>query len=108
MHYTPQAPRAARGKPILSCVAMKPDERLAALVPVREFSEDQYLLFATKHGLVKKTVLSEFGNPRSVGIRAINIEQGDELIDVQATDGRKDLVLATRHGVSIRVQHRQV
>src|SRR5207249_4260402 len=80
IHGIPQAARAARGKPILSCVAMKPDERLASLVPVREFSEDQYLLFATKQGVVKKTRLSEFGNPRSVGIRAINIEKGDELI----------------------------
>src|SRR5205814_2116643 len=82
-HGFPQAARAARGKPIISCSAMKPDERLASLVPVREFSEDQYLLFATKEGVVKKTRLSEFGNPRSVGIRAINIEKRDELIDVQ-------------------------
>src|SRR5437763_875392 len=77
VHEIPQAARAARGKPIISCIAMKPDERLASLVPVREFSEDQYLLFATKEGVVKKTRLSEFGNPRSVGIRAINIEKGD-------------------------------
>src|SRR5204862_82804 len=97
VHEIPQAARAARGKPIISCIAMKPDERLASLVPVREFSEDQYLLFATKQGVVKKTRLSEFGNPRSVGIRAINIEKGDELIDVQVTDGRNDIVLATHH-----------
>src|SRR5436190_858926 len=108
VHEIPQAPRAARGKPILSCVAMKPDERLASLVPVREFSEDQYLLFATKQGVVKKTRLSEFGNPRSVGIRAINIEKGDELIDVQVTDGRNDIVLATRHGMSIRFHEKDV
>jgi DNA gyrase subunit A len=87
---------------------MKPDERLASLVPVREFSEDQYLLFATKHGVVKKTRLSEFGNPRSVGIRAINIEKGDELIDVQVTDGRNDIVLATHHGMSIRFHEKDV
>src|SRR6267154_204151 len=108
VHEIPQAARAARGKPIISCVAMKPDERLAALVPVREFSEDQFLLFATKHGVVKKTVLSEFGNPRSVGIRAINIEKGDELIDVQVTDGRNDIVLATSHGMSIRFHEKDV
>src|SRR2546430_15043614 len=87
---------------------MKPDERLAALVPVREFSENQFLLFATKAGVVKKTVLSEFGNPRSVGIRAINIEKGDELIDVQVTDGKNDIVLATRHGMSIRFHEKDV
>ena len=108
VHEIPQAARAARGKPILSCIAMKPDERLASLVPVREFSEDQYLLFATKHGVVKKTRLSEFGNPRSVGIRAINIEKGDELIDVQVTDGRNDIVLATHHGMSIRFHEKDV
>jgi len=108
VHEIPQAARAARGKPIISCVAMKPDERLAALVPVREFSEDQFLVFATKQGVVKKTVLSEFGNPRSVGIRAINIEKGDELIDVQVTDGRNDIVLATRHGMSIRFHEKDV
>src|SRR5882762_9129737 len=108
VHEIPQAARAARGKPILSCVAMKPDEKVAALVPVREFSEDQFLLFATKAGLVKKTVLSEFGNPRSVGIRAINIEKGDELIDVQVTDGKNDIVLATAHGMSIRFHEKDV
>jgi DNA gyrase subunit A len=108
VHEIPQAARAARGKPIVSCVAMKPDERLAALVPVREFSADQYLLFATTNGVVKKTVLSEFGNPRSVGIRAINIEKGDELIDVQVTDGKNDIVLATRHGMSIRFHEKDV
>ncbi|MGH7547905.1 MAG: DNA gyrase subunit A [Gemmatimonadales bacterium] len=108
VHEVPQAARAARGKPIVSCVAIKPDERIAALVPVREFSDDQYLLFATKNGVVKKTVLSEFGNPRSVGIRAINIEKGDELIDVQVTDGRNDIVLATRHGMSIRFHEKDV
>src|SRR2546430_10180046 len=55
----PQAARAARGKPMVSCIAIKPDERIAALVPVRALSDDQYLLFATKNGVVKKTVLSE-------------------------------------------------
>ena len=108
VHEIPQAARAARGKPIINCVATKPDERLAALVPVRAFSEDQYLLFATKNGVVKKTVLSEFGNPRSNGIRAINIEKGDELIDVQVTDGKNDIVLATRHGMSIRFHEKDV
>jgi DNA gyrase subunit A len=108
VHEVPQAARAARGKPMVSCIAIKPDERIAALVPVREFSEDQYLLFATKAGVVKKTRLSEFGNPRSVGIRAINIEKGDELIDVQVTDGKNDIVLATRHGMSIRFHEKDV
>jgi DNA gyrase subunit A len=108
VHEIPQAARAARGKPIVNCIAIKPAERLAALVPVREFSEDQYVFFASKDGVVKKTRLSEFGNPRSVGIRAINIEKGDELIDVQLTDGSNDVVLATSHGMSIRFHEKDV
>jgi len=108
VHEISQAARAARGKPILNCIAIKQDERVAALVPVREFSDDQYLFFITREGVVKKTRLSEFGNPRSVGIRAINIEKGDELIDVQVTDGKNDVVLATRHGMSIRFHEQDV
>src|SRR5436309_1005066 len=108
VHEIPQAARSARGKPVIGCIAIKPDEHVAALVPVREFSEDQFLFFATKHGVVKKTALSEFGNPRSAGIRAINIEKGDELIDVQVTDGSNDIVLATRHGMSIRFHEKDV
>jgi DNA gyrase subunit A len=108
VHEIPQAARAARGKPIVNCIALKPDERLAALVPVREFSEEHFLFFATKKGVAKKTRLSEFGNPRSSGIRAINVETGDELIDVQVTDGKNDIVLATRHGMSIRFHEQDV
>ncbi|HEY6059977.1 MAG TPA: DNA gyrase C-terminal beta-propeller domain-containing protein, partial [Gemmatimonadales bacterium] len=108
VHEVPQAARAARGKPILSCIAIKPDERVAALVPVREFSEDQFLFFITREGVVKKTRLSEFGNPRTSGIRAINIEKGDELIDVQVTDGKNDVVMATKHGMSIRFHEQDV
>jgi DNA gyrase subunit A len=108
VHEVPQAARAARGKPVTSCIAIHQDERIAALVPVREFSDDQFLLFATKKGVVKKTVLSEYGNPRTTGIRAINIDSGDELIDVQVTDGRNDVVLATRQGMSIRFHEQDV
>jgi len=98
----PQHGRAARGKPIINLIQIQPGERIAALVPVREFDEAHFLMFATARGTVKKTVLSAYGNPRSTGINAINIEDGDELIDVQITDGGNDIVLATRHGMSIR------
>jgi DNA gyrase subunit A len=108
VHEIPQAARAARGKPVVNCIAMRPDEHIASLVPVREFSAEQFLFFATKAGVVKKTQLSEFGNPRSSGIRAINIDKGDELIDVQVTDGSNDIVLATRHGMSIRFHEQDV
>ena len=104
----PQMGRAAKGKPIVNCIAIKPDERIAALVNVREFADDKYLMFATRNGTVKKTVLSAYGNVRSVGLNAINIEDGDELIDVQITDGTNDVVLATRQGMSIRFHEKDV
>ncbi|HEU5217182.1 MAG TPA: DNA gyrase C-terminal beta-propeller domain-containing protein, partial [Gemmatimonadales bacterium] len=102
VHEIPQGGRAARGKPVIQCIAIRPDERIAALVPVKQFVDTKWLLFATRNGTVKKTVLSAYGNVRANGINAINIEDGDELIDVQITDGNNDIVLATRLGMSIR------
>ncbi len=102
VHEIPQAGRAARGKPVVNCIAIRQDEHIRALVPVREFASDRHLLFATRNGTVKKTVLSEYGNVRSSGIRAINIDQGDELIDVQVCDANSDIVLASAGGMSIR------
>jgi DNA gyrase subunit A len=78
------------------------------VVPVRQFSSDRYLMFVTRRGTVKKTVLSAFGNPRVVGINAMNVLEGDELIDVQLTDGRSDVVLATRQGIAIRFHETDV
>jgi DNA gyrase subunit A len=104
----PQGGRAARGKPIVNLIQIKPEERIAAFVAVREFDDKRYLMFATANGMVKKTVLSAYKNPRSTGINAINIEPGDELIDVQVTDGSNDVVLATRHGMSIRFNEKDV
>ena len=102
VHEIPQGGRAARGKPVIQCIAIRPDERIAALVPVKQFVDSKWLLFATRNGTVKKTVLSAYGNVRANGINAINIEEADELIDVQITDGNNDIVLATRLGMSIR------
>src|SRR6266545_3640840 len=99
VHEIPQGGRATRGKPVIQCIAIRPDERITALVPVREFADNKWLLFATRNGTVKKTVLSAYGNVRANGINAINIEDGDELIDVQVTDGNNDIVLATRNGM---------
>ncbi|MFI5207886.1 MAG: DNA gyrase subunit A [Gemmatimonadales bacterium] len=104
----PQMGRAAKGKPIVNCIAIKAEERIAALVNVREFSDDKYLIFATRNGTVKKSVLSAYGNVRSVGLNAINIEDKDELIDVQVTDGTNDIVLATKYGMSIRFHEKDV
>jgi DNA gyrase subunit A len=108
VHEIPQAGRAARGKPVVNCIAIKPDEQIAALVPVREFSDDKSLIFATRGGTVKKTVLSAYGNVRSTGICGINIESGDELIDVQICDQNSDIILATKDGMSIRFHQGEV
>src|SRR5204863_1594382 len=75
---------------------------------VRDFPEDQFLLFATKLGTVKKTALAQYSNVRATGIKAIKIEEGDELIDVQVTSGTNDIVLASRHGLSIRFHEQDV
>jgi DNA gyrase subunit A len=108
VHEIPQAGRAAKGKPVVNLLNVTPDTKIQAILPVREFREDQFLLFATKQGTVKKTSLSAYANPRSNGIKAIKIEQGDELIDVQITTGTNDIVLATRHGLSIRFHEQDV
>ncbi|PYP80473.1 MAG: DNA gyrase subunit A [Gemmatimonadetes bacterium] len=108
VHEIPQAGRAAKGKPVVNLINVTPDTKVQAIVPVREFRDDQFLLFATKQGTVKKTALSQYSNPRTTGIKAIKIEQGDELIDVQITSGTNDIVLATRHGLSIRFHEQDV
>ena len=98
----PEASRNSRGKPIVNLLNLRPDAELAAVVPVREFPEDEYLLFATRKGKIKKTALSAYSNIRSVGLNAINIREGDELIDVQITHGDDEVILATREGMAIR------
>ncbi|MGE0439827.1 MAG: DNA gyrase subunit A [Gemmatimonadales bacterium] len=108
VHEIPQGGRATRGKPIIQCIAIRPGENVAALVPVREFADNRWLIFATRNGTVKKSVLSDYGNVRSNGINAINIDDNDELIDVQLTDGNNDIVLATRGGMSIRFHESDV
>ena len=87
-------------------IQIKQEEGIAAFLSVREFTDDRYLMFATAKGQIKKTVLSAYGNPRANGIRAINIEEGDELIEVQVTSGSNDVVLATRNGMSIRFEEK--
>ncbi len=98
----PPGGRHSRGKPIVNLVNMPQTEEIAAVVPVREFSDDLFLLFATRQGLVKKTALSAYGNIRTVGLNAINIREGDELIDVRVTSGDVDVILGTRNGMAIR------
>jgi DNA gyrase subunit A len=108
VHEIPQAGRAAKGKPVVNLINVTPDTKVQSIVPVREFRDDQFLLFSTKKGTVKKTSLSAYSNPRSNGIKAIKIEEADELMDVQITSGTNDIVLATRHGLSIRFHEQDV
>jgi DNA gyrase subunit A len=98
----PVASRHSRGKPIINLLNIGPSDKIASVVPVREFSEDRFLLFCTKGGKIKKTPLSAYGNVRSVGLIGINIRDKDELIDVQITDGDNQVILATRNGLAIR------
>jgi DNA gyrase subunit A len=102
VYEVPSGSRTARGKPIVNLLNIGSDERIASIVPVRDFPEDRNLIFATRLGLVKKTSLSAYANVRSTGINAINVIDGDRLIDVQLSDGTNDIVLATRRGMAIR------
>ena len=108
VHAIPQASRNARGKPIVNLLALGPDEKIAAVVPVREFSIDKSLIFATRRGVVKKTPLSAYSHVRTKGVNAINILEGDELIDVQVAGGDDEVILATALGMAIRFHERDI
>ncbi len=108
VHELPQASRAARGRPIVNLLNLEAGERVSAFLPVREFQESRYIVFATKNGLIKKTELMAYANPRPSGIRAIGLEQGDEVIGVRLTDGQQEVILSTADGQSIRFKEEQV
>jgi DNA gyrase subunit A len=108
VHELPQLGRSTRGKPIVNLINVTPDTRIRTIVPVRAFSDTEFLLFCTRNGTVKKTALSQYSNPRSNGIKAIKIEEGDALMDVQVTSGTNDVVLATKHGLSVRFHESDV
>jgi DNA gyrase subunit A len=108
VHEIPQLGRATKGKPVVNLINVSAETKVSAMLPVREFREDQFLLFATRQGTVKKTALAAYSAIRSSGIKAIKIEDGDELIDVQVTSGSNDIVLATKSGMSIRFHEQDV
>lgn len=107
-YQIPEVGRTARGMAIVNLLSLEPDEKIAAILPVRNFSDDNYLMMVTKLGIVKKTKLSLFGNIRTNGLFAINIRDNDELISVLCTDGKKDVFLATRNGVGIRFNEKSI
>ena len=108
VHEIPTASRNARGKPIVNLLALRPDEKIAAVVPVREFSMDKSLIFATRRGVVKKSPLAAYSHVRAKGVNAINIIDGDELIDVQIASGEDEVILATAQGMAIRFHERDI
>ena len=102
VYELPQAGRNAKGKPIVNLLPFEPGERLNAVLTTREYPEDRYLIFATQSGTVKKTPLSEYSRPRSIGIIAINLRADDELVDVALTDGGRDIMLFSDAGKAVR------
>jgi DNA gyrase subunit A len=108
VHEIPLASRTSRGKPVVNLLDISKDEKIASILRVREFDPDRYVVFATRSGQVKKTSLAAYRHVRVKGINAINIDEGDRLIDARLTDGHNDLILATRKGMAIRFSERDV
>lgn len=104
----PEGGRTARGKSIANLIAKDADETLASYVPVKSFDEPLFVVMVTEQGIIKKTALEEFSNPRKSGIVAIGLDKGDKLIDVRITDGKQDIVIGTREGVAIRFHEQEV
>ena len=104
----PHGSRYSKGKPIVNFLNLARGEKVASVLPVREFARDRFLLFCTRNGVVKKTPLSAYGNVRAAGILAIKFREGDALIDVRITDGTNEVLLATRLGKAIRFQESDV
>ena len=107
VYEIPESSRVAKGKPIVNLLNLK-DEVVTAVIPIRDFRHDRFLLFATKLGQVIKVPEDEFSNPRSTGINAISLRQDDQLIDVITTDGSREIVLTTRFGQSLRFHEETV
>ncbi|MDD1688227.1 MAG: DNA gyrase subunit A, partial [Methanoregula sp.] len=107
VYQIPESSRAAKGKPIVNLLNLK-NEIVTTVLPVREFREDRYLLFATRFGQAIKIKLNEFSNPRSVGTNAIKIRENDQLVDVILTDGTKEIILTSRFGQSLRFHEETV
>ncbi len=108
VYELPQGSRIARGRPIVNLLPLEPDERLNAILPVRTFSETDYVFMATAKGIVKKTPLVDFSRPRSSGIIAINLDDDDRLIGVNITDGERDVMLFSRLGKGVRFSEQDV
>ena len=108
VYQLPDVGRASKGKAIVNVLALNQGERVTATLPVREFSDDHYVVMATQKGYIKKTDLSAFSHPRQGGIIALTLEEGDRLLGVDITDGTRDILLGTRLGIVIRFRESDV
>ena len=108
VYQIPQGGRAAKGKAIVNLINISPGERMAAILPIRDFADGKSVVMVTKKGIVKKTELAAFSNPRTGGIIAMSVDEGDDLIDVQLTLGNQELFMGTRKGMAIRFKEEDV
>ena len=104
----PEASRTSRGTAIINILQLQPGEKISAVIPIKEYKEDEYLFMATKNGIVKKTSIVEYANVRKTGLAAINLREEDELIEVKITDNRKDILMVTKYGQCIRFHETDV
>lgn len=104
----PEAGRTAKGTAIVNLLQLAQGEKIAAVIPVADYTDDLYVLMATKNGLIKRTKLCEYSNIRKSGIQGITLKEDDELIDVRLTDGNNDIIMVTRNGLSIRFAEEEV
>lgn len=107
VYQLPLASRNARGKPIVNILPLEADERITAILPIQEFVDDRFVLMATANGTVKKTTLTQYSRPRSNGIIAVNLNEGDELIGVALTDGESDIMLFSDAGKVVRFNEKE-
>jgi DNA gyrase subunit A len=108
VHEIPEGAAATRGKAVVNLVQLSSERKLVAVMPVRDFEEEVYLTMVTKHGVIKKSSLADYQNIRATGINAINIDDGDELLDVIRTDGKKQIFIATHDGMAVRFNESEV
>ena len=108
VHEIPEAAAAARGKAVVNLVQISTERKLVAVMPVKDFSEEIYLTMVTRQGVIKKTALADYQNIRVTGINAINIDEGDELLEVIRTDGTKQIFIATHDGMAVRFNETDV
>ena len=104
----PEAGRTARGTAIINLLQLQPNEKITAVIPIREYKEGNYLFMATKKGIVKKTPIEDYANVRKTGLTAISLRDDDELIEVKKTDNTKDIVMVTKYGQCIRFHETDV